>query len=58
MGKDQGNALWNTSVVLDSLGDRDKAVPRAEEALRIREQIGDPNALKVREWLAERRNGR
>jgi len=49
----EGNALWNSALALDKLGDRAQAITRAEAALRIREAIEDPNAAKVRARLAE-----
>ncbi|MSU57963.1 MAG: tetratricopeptide repeat protein [Pedosphaera sp.] len=48
-----GNALWNSALALDQLGDRAQAMVRAEEALRIREAIEDPNAAQVRAQLAK-----
>ncbi|HVM91880.1 MAG TPA: tetratricopeptide repeat protein [Terriglobales bacterium] len=52
----EGNALWNMSLALDELGDREKAIDYAEAALRIREDIADPNAEKVRSRLLEWRS--
>jgi tetratricopeptide (TPR) repeat protein len=49
----EGNALWNMSLALDEVGERAKAIEFAEGALRIREEIADGNAEKVRARLAE-----
>ncbi len=49
----EGNALWNTALALDKLGERDIAIAHAEAALRIREAIEDPRTEKVRQQLAE-----
>lgn len=49
----EGNALWNISLALDEIGERGKAVEYAEAALRIRQEIGDPNAGKVRRRIEE-----
>lgn len=48
----EGNALWNSALAHDSLGERAEAVRRAEAALAIREAIEDPNADMVRGTLA------
>lgn len=39
------------SLALDKLGERAQAIDCAEAALKIREQIEDPNAPKVRAKL-------
>ncbi len=44
----EGTDLWNLSLALDKLGDRAQAIALAEAALKIREQIEDPRADKVR----------
>ena len=49
----EGNALWNMSLALDELGERKKAIEHAEAALKVREEIKDPNAAKVRRQLEE-----
>lgn len=49
----EGNALWNMSLALDSLGKRAEAVKLAEEALAIYEQIESPYAERVQRQLAE-----
>ena len=49
----EGNDLWNMSLAFDELGNRAQAIAHAEASLKIREQIDDPNAAKVREQLAE-----
>jgi tetratricopeptide (TPR) repeat protein len=49
----EGNALWNMSLALDELGERRKAIEHAEAALKVREEIKDPNAAKVRRQLEE-----
>lgn len=49
----EGNALWNMSLVLDNLGNRAKATECAEAALKIREEIEDPAAEKVKRTLQE-----
>ncbi len=41
------------SLAYDQLGERDRAIPLAEAALQIYEQIEDPNAEKVRRKLAQ-----
>jgi tetratricopeptide (TPR) repeat protein len=50
----EGNALWNISLALDEVGQREKAIEFADAALKVREEISDPNAQKVatrlREW--------
>ena len=51
--RSKGIGLWNLSLALDRLGDRPQAVANAEAALRIFEQIEDPNASKVRQQLTE-----
>lgn len=38
---------------LDQLGERTQAIPHAEQALSIYEQIENPTAAKVRAQLAE-----
>lgn len=48
----QGNWLFNMALSLDSLRRRPEANARAEEALRIYEQIESPHAAKVRDQLA------
>jgi len=40
-------------LVLDKLGERAQAIAHAEAALKIFEQIEDPNTSKVRVQLAE-----
>ncbi|MGA9527479.1 MAG: tetratricopeptide repeat protein [Terriglobales bacterium] len=49
----EGNALWNISLALDEVGERRRAIEYAEAALNIREEMGDPNAAKVRRRLEE-----
>lgn len=49
----EGNALWNVSLALDEVGEREKAIEFAVAALTIREEIGDPNAPKVRARLRD-----
>jgi tetratricopeptide (TPR) repeat protein len=49
----EGIGLWNMSLALDKLGERAQAIARAEAALKILEQIENPNAAKVRQQLAE-----
>ena len=49
----EGNALWNMSLALDELGERKKAIEHAKAALKIREEIKDANAAKVRRQLEE-----
>lgn len=49
----EGNALWNMSLTFDKLGERPQAIPLAEVALKIYEQIESPAAEKVRKTLAE-----
>ena len=49
----EGNALWNSAVAHDSLGNRPEAIARAAAAQEIFEATEDPNAAKVRAKLAE-----
>ncbi len=49
----EGNAIWNMSLALDELGERKKAIEHAKAALKIREEIKDANAAKVRRQLEE-----
>lgn len=51
----EGNALWNMSLALDTLGEgeHERAVEYAEAALKVKEEIGDSCAEKVRNKLAE-----
>lgn len=51
--RDEGTALWNMSLALYNLGKWTEAIKHAEAALRIYEQIEDPNAAKVREQLQQ-----
>jgi len=45
------------SLSLNELGDRVQAIAHAEAALKIREEIEDPRAEKVRRQLAEWKGG-
>ena len=47
------STLWNMSLVLDKLGDREGAIKLAEASLKIREEIEDRSAPKVRKQLEE-----
>ena len=47
----EGADLWNMSLALDKLGQRREAIEYAEAALKIKEQIEDPRADKVRSQL-------
>ena len=49
----EGGALFNLALALDKLGERAQAIARAEAALKIYEQIEDPNTARVRQQLAE-----
>ena len=49
----EGNALFNSALAHDSLGNCPEAIARAAAALEIFEAIEDPNAAKVRATLAE-----
>jgi tetratricopeptide (TPR) repeat protein len=51
----QGEAatLWNLSLALDRIGDRAQAILRAQASLKIKEEIEDPGAAKIREQLAQ-----
>jgi tetratricopeptide (TPR) repeat protein len=49
----EGNALWNMSLSLDQFGQRDRAIDCAKAALKIREEIEDPRAEKIRRKLQE-----
>jgi tetratricopeptide (TPR) repeat protein len=55
IGDKRGEAfdLWNLSLALDSFGQHTEANARAQESLKILEQIEDPNADRVREQLDE-----
>jgi hypothetical protein len=49
----EGNALWNSALALDELGDRAQASARAEVALRVFEAIEHPGTAKGRAALSE-----
>jgi tetratricopeptide (TPR) repeat protein len=49
----EGSALFNMSLALDKLGEHAQAIAHADAALKIFEQIEDPNADKVHKKLAE-----
>ena len=49
----EGTHIFNMSISLYNLGQRDKAIPLAESALAIFEQIESPHAETVRKALAE-----
>jgi len=49
----EGNALFNMSLTLNKIGEREKAIDRAQSALNIFEKIESPQAEKVRRKLAE-----
>ena len=49
----EGNALLNMSLALDKLGQRANEVDCAKAALKIREEIKDPRAVKIRRKLQE-----
>jgi len=49
----EGNTLFNMSLALSKLGERQNGITSAEAALKIYEQIEDPNAAKVRRQLEE-----
>jgi len=49
----EGNALWNYALAFEKLGQRDEAIGRGEDALKIFEQIEDPNAAMARAALAK-----
>ena len=51
--RSEGGALWNLSLALDQPGQRAEAIARAAAALKIHEEIEDPNTPKVRRQLAE-----
>ena len=48
----EGNRLFNMSLSLDRLGQREKAVDLARSALEIYEQMESPHAEIVRKTLA------
>ena len=48
----EGNSMWNSALALDPLGDREQAIACAEAALKIYEEIEDPNRAQVRATLA------
>jgi tetratricopeptide (TPR) repeat protein len=47
----EGNSLYGSGLAFDDLGDLAEAVSRMEEALRIYEEIKDPNAERARAQL-------
>ena len=49
----EGNALFNSALSLNKLGNRGEAITRAKAALRILDQVEDPNAVKVGNQLLE-----
>jgi tetratricopeptide (TPR) repeat protein len=49
----EGNSLFNSALALDALSERHEAIRRMTVALRIYEQIEDPNAARARAQLAE-----
>jgi len=49
----EGADLWNSALEFDRLGDRAQATARAEAALKIFEEIEDPNAARVEAKLAQ-----
>jgi tetratricopeptide (TPR) repeat protein len=49
----EGIALWNMSLTLEVLGERQQAIEHAEAALVIYEQIEDPWVGKVRKQIEE-----
>ncbi len=51
--RSEGNHLFNMSVSLEKLGQRDEAVDLAKTALEIYEQIGIPSAEQVRQQLVK-----
>jgi tetratricopeptide (TPR) repeat protein len=53
----EGVGLWYMGLAFDRLGDPAQAIASAEAALKILEEIEDPNAAKVRQQLAEWRKG-
>jgi tetratricopeptide (TPR) repeat protein len=52
----EGTALFNSALAFELLGERAEAIRRTEEALRIYEEIEDPNAERARAQLAEWRS--
>ena len=49
----EGNALMSMSLILNELGSRDKAIEYAKAAIKILEEIEDPNAEMLRRTLQE-----
>ena len=49
----EGTVLYNRALSLDELGRRDEAIPDAQAALAIREEIEDPTAENTRQMLAD-----
>jgi len=49
----KGFALWNSALAYEALGERAQALPLAQQALAIFESIEDPNAVQVRDTLAQ-----
>jgi tetratricopeptide (TPR) repeat protein len=47
----EGTTHWNMSLAFEQLGELGQAIVHAEAALKICEQIEDPNAAKVRRLL-------
>jgi tetratricopeptide (TPR) repeat protein len=50
--RSEGNALYNLSLVLDRLGERDAAIAKLETALKVYKSIRDPSARLAGEQLA------
>jgi tetratricopeptide (TPR) repeat protein len=49
----EGSSLFNEALSLDSLGRRSEAICQAKVALKIFEEIKDPNTARVRKQLAD-----
>jgi tetratricopeptide (TPR) repeat protein len=48
-----GNAMWNSSLALNALGQREGAIDQAEKALTIYQQIESPHSVKVAHQLTQ-----
>jgi len=55
--RSEGIGLFNLALSFERLGNRGLAVTNGEAALKILEEIEDPNAAKVRQQVAEWRKG-
>ena len=52
----EGNALWGQAICSEKMNDLPQAIAKAEEALKIFEQIESPSATTMREMLSKWRD--